>query len=164
MISRVRHGAAGADLFDSSEAASLLVQARALANADALKLKPLKGVRIALLSANPQNEVGQEFVQAATALGANVSLVQPGLDDLSSAQEVESTAKVLGQLYDAVECQNLPVALVARIARSVQIPVFAGLATPAHPTDSLADELNDQTPRPLRRRRILQAVLLTRII
>jgi len=160
MSSRVGHSATSADFPSAQDAAALVLQARVLAGADGPALRLMSGKRLALLSPEKADEGANAFVQAATALGAHVSFVQPGLDARSSASQVDETARMLGQLYDAVECQHLPASLVRRIARSAGIPVFAGLATAEHPTTALAAELDEDAPLTDRRRRILQAALL----
>ncbi|CAM3952806.1 ornithine carbamoyltransferase [Roseateles saccharophilus] len=149
-----------ADFSGPQDAAALVLQARALAGAGEAARQLLNGKNLALLSPSKDDQSASEFVQAAAALGAHVSLVQPGLDARSSARQVEDTARMLGRLYDAVECQHLPAALVQRIARSAGIPVFAGLATAAHPTTALAAELDGDASPADKRRRILQAALI----
>lgn len=160
MGSRVLHGAEGVDFSKPEDVAALLRQARALGDADVFDIKPLRGKKLALLSSAPGDDDDREFVQAATALGADVSFVQPELDEISDADKIDATARLLSRLYDAVECQHLPESLVHQIASSIDIPVFAGLALAGHPTASLAGELDDRTPFWLRRRMIVQAVLL----
>lgn len=160
MCSADREGAIGADLSSSVEAAALLRQARVLARADATGRQLMVGKQLALLSPDCADEGAVEFIQAAKALGAHVSFVQSGLDETSSAPQIDATARMLGQLYDAVECQHLPAELVRRIARGAGIPVFAGLATPAHPTAMLVDALDGDATRQVKRRSILQAALL----
>ncbi|MBV8033465.1 ornithine carbamoyltransferase [Roseateles sp.] len=155
-----REGAAGADLSNPVEAAALLRQARVLARADAASPQLMAGKQLALLSPDCGDAGALEFIQAAQALGAHVSFVRAGLDEASSARQVDATARVLGRLYDAVECQHLPAELVRRIARGAGIPVFAGLATPGHPTATLVEALEVDATRQVKRRSILQAALL----
>lgn len=160
MCSLAIDGTSGADFSNPAQAAALLRQAGALARANGEALQLMAGKQLALLSADADGQAAIEFMQAAKALGAHVSFVQAGLDEDSSEPQVDATARVLGQLYDAVECQHLPDELVRRIARGAGIPVFAGLATPEHPTAALADELDaDATPQ-VKRRCVLQAALL----
>lgn len=160
MCSEDRRSAARTDFSNPEDAAALVRQARALAGAGPAAAQLMLGKKLALLSPLPGDDDAGEFLQAATALGAHVSVVQPGLDEQSSPGQVDAMARVLSQLYDVVECQHLPATLVQRIARSAVIPVFEGLATPGHPTAALVNALNDDRPRPDGRRRILQAALL----
>jgi ornithine carbamoyltransferase len=160
MSSPVRQGATRADTAVLQNAAALVVRAGSLADTDVLARQPLRGKRLALLSDAQDDDSGREFVQAATALGAHVSLVLPGLNEGSSEEQIDAVARLLGRLYDAVECQHLPLAVVRRIAQSSDIPIFAGLATPEHPTAGLADELQGSKPLDVRRSFIVQAALL----
>ncbi|MGQ3050180.1 MAG: ornithine carbamoyltransferase [Roseateles sp.] len=160
MCSLARHLAPNADLTAPLTATALVAQARALADLDAVQLKPLRGKRLALFTMTPGDEGQRDFVTAATALGAQVSLVAPGLDESSSAEQIDAVARLLSELYDAIECQHLPEALVRRIAQGARIPVFFGLAMPGHPTAALTKDLGASLPPALRRCRILQAALV----
>lgn len=160
MCSSPRPGGVNADFADTRDAAALMRQARALAGAGDGSVRLMSGKRLALLSPRKGDHCAIEFVQAAKALGAHVSVVQTGLNARSSEREIDDTARMLGQLYDAVECQHLPPALVRRLARSAGIPVFEGLATDEHPTTALADALGSDVPPGEKRCRILQAALL----
>jgi ornithine carbamoyltransferase len=160
MSSPVRQAATRADAAVLQNAAALVARARSLADTGVLTRQPLSGKRLALLSDAQGDESAREFVQAATALGAHVSLVLPGLGEGSSEAQIDAVARMLGRLYDAVECQHLPLAVVRRIAQGSDIPIFAGLATPEHPTAALADELPAAKLPALRRCRIVQAALL----
>jgi len=160
MRSQARQGATSVDLLSPADADALLRQARALVEVQTAAPKLMAGKQLALLSPECSDVLAQEFVQAATALGARVAFVQPGLDEHSSPSQIDALARVLGRLYDAVECQHLPAPLVQRIARSAGIPVFTGLATAEHPTATLVDEMDGALPRQARRRSILQAALL----
>ncbi len=160
MCSADLESAAGAEFTRPAEASALLRQARALARADTVGLQLMAGKQLALLSPDDANAGAVEFMEAAKALGAHVSFVRAGLDEHSTAAQVDATARMLGQLYDAVECQQLPAALVRRIAQVSGVPVFAGLATQAHPTAGLVTVLEGDAPEQVKRRSILQAALL----
>ena len=70
-------------------------------------------------------------------------------------------ARLLGKLYDAVEWQIGFDELVPLVRSVAEVPVYKGLALPAHPVSSLADRLDPTWPAEQRRRRLLQAALLT---
>lgn len=163
MSSQATEGAVCADFSNPAQAAALLRQARVLARAGAAGPQLMAGKQLALLSPDGGDAEAVEFIEAAKALGAHVSFVQAGLDESSSDSQIDATARLLGQLYDAVECQHLPGELVRRIARGAGIPVFAGLAMPGHPTATLADELGSDATLQIRRRSILQAALLVSV-
>lgn len=160
MSLQANEGAVSVDFQQPVQAAAVLRQAGALARPGAAVMPLLAGKQLALLSPDCDDAVAVEFIEAAKALGARVSFVRAGLDDSSSDVQVETTARFLSQLYDAVECQHLPAPLVSRLARSAGIPVFDGLATPAHPTASLVSRLEGDASPALKRRSVLQAALL----
>lgn len=160
MSSQANEGAVGVDVQPPAQAAAVLRQAGTLVHSGGGTRPLLAGKQLALLSPDCTDDAALAFIDAAKALGARVSFVQAGLDDASSDAQVDTTARLLGQLYDAVECQHLPPALVQRIARSAGIPVFAGLATAAHPTAALVQQLDAGVSAQVRRRCVLQAALL----
>lgn len=123
----------------------------------------MQGRKLALIAMSAEDEEARQFHAAATALGAHVSFIEPRLHAGSSPQEIEATGRMLGQLYEAVECQHLPVGLVRRLARSAGIPVFAGLASRNHPTAVLVNQSDWVAPVADKRRYLLQAALLLSI-
>ncbi|HEX6704839.1 MAG TPA: ornithine carbamoyltransferase [Albitalea sp.] len=147
------------------EASALLAQARALQRAaKAGTPQPLlKGKNLGLLCAAGDDADALLFRRAATELGAHVSHIRPSLSEASTAQEVMHTARLLGRLYDAVECQGMPPALVGRISQAAGVPIYGGLASAAHPTAQLAEELDGGSPCIENRQFVLQAALLSHI-
>ncbi|WPG41356.1 ornithine carbamoyltransferase [Variovorax sp. EBFNA2] len=144
---------------------SLLGRARLLQRAALEGSAPmlLRGKNLGLLCETPSDEAQALFRNAAEALGARVAVMRPGLSLLSDPQQVQDTARMLGRLYEAVECQGLDPALVQRIGQHAGIPVFDGAATKSHPTTRLTDLLGDQTVPADNRRFVLQALLLDAI-
>lgn len=104
------------------------------------------------------------FRTAATALGAHVAQIRPSLSALATPQQVQHTARLLGRLYDAVECQGMAAALVQQIGRDAGVPVYDGVATVQHPTARLAEQLALEAPLIDRRRAVVQAVLLSTVL
>ncbi len=149
-----------------------------LANARSIRLAArsgrlqdlLKGCRLALLTDGSDEARGdgsgtqtQLFVRAATEMGAQVVVLRPGLSSASPAQEIQTAARMLGQLYDAVECQGMDQSLVQQIALYAGQPVFHGLASAQHPTALLAERLtalDAGITEEDARCRVVQAVLL----
>jgi ornithine carbamoyltransferase len=159
MCSKARHPVVGADLSSPGGIAAVVLQARTFATHGIGLPKLLQGRNLALVSFWPGGDAEAEFVSAATALGAHVSCVRLGLEQ-DSPQQIAATARVLARLYDALECQGLPAALVAWIASHTTIPVFSGLAMADHPTAALVDALGGDATPAARRRAILQAALV----
>lgn len=114
----------------------------------------LRGKRLALLSDDLDGPAATSFVRAATELGGQVALVRAsGLGD----RQARNLASLLGQLYDAIECQGLPSAELRELARHAGVPVFDGIGDAAHPLRQLADTMDGETA--CNHRHLLQALL-----
>ena len=145
--------------------ANLLSRARLLrcAAMDGNTPRLLRGKNLGLLCETQADEAQALLRSAAEALGARVAVMRSGLSVASTVQEVQDTARVLGRLYDAVECQGLDPALVACIGLHAGIPVFDGAVAKDYPVDQLAEFLGDSAPLADNRRFLLQALLLEAI-
>jgi ornithine carbamoyltransferase len=139
---------------------AVLAGARALQHAArAADLPPmLKGRNIGLMIACDGDDA-LLFCRAAGDLGARVSVIRSTLSVDSTAAEIQHTARVLGRLYDAVECQGIAHDLIEQLSDAAGVPVFDGMATAQHPTARLAERLDGETSDD-NRRFVLQAVLL----
>ena len=104
------------------------------------------------------------FRRAAVELGAHVAHIRPSLTELSTPQEVLRTARMLGRLYDAVECQGMAADLVHRLGADAGIPVYDAIASQRHPTAKLDSLLGGDSPALDKRRYVLQAVLLSTVV
>jgi len=143
-----------------AERARLLMQRPAAAE---LARGALRGKNLALVCEHDDSGAALLFQQAATELGARVAHVRPNMDGASSDEEIRYTARLLGRLYDAIECQGLGAQLVDRIRSCAGVPVYQGLALDSHPSARLVDRLEPSAPWAERRRRLIQAVLLDAI-
>jgi ornithine carbamoyltransferase len=154
------------ELLSPSQTSALLAQASALQRAarSGTTQPLLKGKNLGLLCQAADDADALLFRHAAEELGAHVSYVRPSLTEASSAQEVAHTARMLGRLYDAVECQGMPPALVSRMGEAAGVPVYAGIATPGHPTAVLAEQVDGAANGTDNRRFVLQAVLLSTVV
>lgn len=165
MLSELKHRAVtGFDHLTAHEANVVLNAARTLQNAARTgAVKPLlRGLNIALLVESIEDRRGALVHRAATELGAHVAHVKPSsLARLANPAEVRHTAGMLGRLYDAIACEGLPAADVQRIRDDAGVPVYENVAADDHPTAALTDLLGSEEPPEDRRRRVLQAVLLT---
>jgi ornithine carbamoyltransferase len=90
--------------------------------------RPLEGKILALISGSEETAEARAFRAAATALGARVAWMRPSLGLESSEEQVLAMGRVLGRLYDAIECQGLDEGLAERIRAAAGIPVFDRLA------------------------------------
>ena len=104
------------------------------------------------------------FRRAAVELGAHVAHIRPSLTELSTLPDVQRTARMLGRLYDAIECQGMATELVHQVGVEAGVPVYDALASAKHPTARLADLLEGDASPPDKRRFVLQAVLLSTIV
>lgn len=121
---------------------------------------PLHGKKLGLVCGPANDHDAQLFTRAATALGAQVATLRPSLSALSTAAEVQRTARVLGRLYDALDCIGMPHDLVLRVGVDAGVPVFDGLASAAHPAHRLAHLLATEPGSDEWRCVVIQAVLL----
>jgi ornithine carbamoyltransferase len=150
-----------------AEESALLASARTLQHAavSGLTQPLLRGKNLGLLCHDDTQPEAVLFRRAATELDAHVAHVAMSLSERSTALEVAHTARMLGRLYDAVECQGMADALVQQVADGAGgVAVYAGIASPHHPTARLADQLGDETSPADNRRFVLQALLLGTIV
>ena len=144
---------------------AVLASARTLQRAaGAGKVQPLlRGKNLGLLCDANEDGDAALFRRAAVELGAHVAHIRPSLSELSTPQEVQHTARLLGRLYDAVECQGMAPALVQQVGSDAGVPVDDGIASRNHPTAHLAELLDGDASPADNRRFVLQAVLLNTI-
>jgi ornithine carbamoyltransferase len=161
-----RHFPALASLSPAEESA-LLASARTLQQAAVAGLTQplLRGKNLGLLCHDDTQPEAVLFRRAATELGAHVAHVAMSLSELSPALEIVHTARMLGRLYDAVECQGMAGALVQQVAEAAGVAVYDSIASFDHPTARLADQMGHVTTSPADNRRfVLQALLLGTIV
>ena len=139
----------------------LLGNARLLQRAAEPRQTLLRGKRLALLCETEEGVDAALFREAATDLGAHVSHVRPRLTDLDTADDLQHTARMLGRLYDGIECQGLAHDLVEIVGREAGVPVYDGLASEHHPTARLTRLLDVGDPPGKLRQLVLQTVLLS---
>jgi ornithine carbamoyltransferase len=146
------------------EVNALLATARSLQLAERSGATPplLRGKKFGLMGELDRADAAM-FEGAVTALGGTVAHIPGSLTDLSRPGDLEHTARMLGRLYDAVECHGVPPALVQQVGDVAGIPVYDGLASPEHPTAKLAGLLGGDGADADHRRHLLQAVLLSTI-
>jgi ornithine carbamoyltransferase len=161
---RLREPEAGPQL-SPLDVASLLCRARMLQRAalEGTTPKPLRGKNLGLLYETPCDAAQALFCDAAERLGARVATMRSSLSLDTPPQEVRHTARMLGRLYEAVECQDMDPALVRQIGEHAGIPVFYGAAMEDHPAVRLAELLGDGTSLADNRRFMVQALLLEHI-
>lgn len=145
---------------------ALLDRARALQRAaHSGRTQPLlRGKNLGLLCADDTQPAALMFRHAACELGAHLAHIGMSLSERTPAQDVVHTARLLGRLYDAVECQGLASALVRQIADISGIPVYDGAAANVVQLTRLALLLGPESALEDNRRFALQALLLHTIV
>ena len=145
------------------DVAGMLTNARTLQRATgAGTLQPLlRGKKFGLLCQGDNDADVELFRRAATDLGAHVAHIRPSLSTLSTPLELQHTARMLGLLYDAVECQGMPGDLVQQLGAEAGVPFFDGIATHNHPTALFAHLMGGDASDADNRRFLLQAALLS---
>jgi ornithine carbamoyltransferase len=130
-------------------------------NANAARVQPLlRGKNFGLLCADASAARARLFEQAASELGAHVAHIGMSLGERSSAHEVAHTARLLGRLYDVVECHGLSAALVQRLCDAAGIVVYDALGANELLLSALAMQLGNPAELARNRRFALQALLL----
>jgi len=120
----------------------------------------LRGKNLALLCDTVDADGAALFQRAASDMGAQVAHLRPSLSRFSTPQEVQHTARVLGRLYDALDCVGMPPELVRQIGVAAGVPVFEAMSSSRHPIARLAGQLNGGATDADKRCALMQAVLL----
>ncbi|HEY4956355.1 MAG TPA: ornithine carbamoyltransferase [Caldimonas sp.] len=156
---------ASLDPLSARDASVLLANARTLqrvagaGGSNAL----LHGKNFGLLCQSEHGEDASRFRRAATGLGAHVAHIRPSLSDLSAAGVIVDTARMLGRLYDGIECQGFAPEFVKRLGDAAGVPVYRGLASAEHATARLAESLDGAGPADESRNYMIQSVLLSTV-
>ena len=159
------HGVLAFDPMPPHDVSLVLDHARALqlaARAGDLRAS-LRGRKFGLMCEADKDGDAALFRRAAVELGACVAQLRSSLTELSTPQEVQHTARMLGRLYDAVECQGMAPSLVHRLGIDAGVPVYDGIACQHHPTATLCALLDGDSSALDKRRFVLQAVLLSTV-
>lgn len=108
---------------------------------------PLRGRNLALLNQQGSAEESDHLREAALGLGAKVADLPTQVGGPGDA----ATVRLLGRLYDAIDCDSLAPAVVESIARESGVPVFNGLGRAGHPSRAIAEllPLQERCGKPL---------------
>jgi ornithine carbamoyltransferase len=113
----------------------------------------LRGKNIAVLGHGTDRNSTNAIETAAIALGARVSHIPRAALTNGDGMVAIETTRLMGRLYDAVACDDLPRERAERLQRVLGVPVFNGLLRHDHPLQSL---LSERLPETL----VLQALLV----
>jgi ornithine carbamoyltransferase len=97
---------------------------------------------LGLLSRHRRSPSQGAVEDAARQLGARVAWVPPEAVQASEGPGARDTARLLGQLYDALDCEGLPDGLVQCLRRDSGVPVYEGLGRQDHPLARLLPRLD----------------------
>ncbi len=116
---------------------------------------PLLGRNLALL-ADVQDGAALTFDRAVRELGGTVTLLDVRAWRSSARGQLADAARMLGRLYDAVDCCGLTPALLETIDVHSGVPVFNGLAGAEHPLRAIGALLTmrEVSAQPLDRLRL----------
>ena len=153
---------AGLDPLLPAQVERVLATARWLRRSpEPLRRRILRDSNLALICESAEHRDAVFFLEAAAGLGARVAHTRIGLSDLRTPAVLEQTARMLGRLYQAVECHGMPEDLVRALGGQAGIPVFCGLASPEHPLAQLARAIQDRAPDEQCHRLVVQAALVS---
>jgi len=99
----------------------------------------LKGKNIALIFEKTSTRTRCAFEVAAFDQGAQVTYIGPTGSQIGHKESMKDTARVLGRMYDGIEYRGYGQSIVEELAAYAGVPVWNGLTTEWHPTQSLAD-------------------------
>jgi ornithine carbamoyltransferase len=129
---------------------------------------PVRGRHMAIACDAAGCPESRVLEQAARGLGARVSHI--GLHALGGAGDHAALARMLGNLYDAVDCCSLAHARALELQRLAGVPVFDGLGSRGHRVRALLPALDeaDEPQAPAadadKLTSLLQAVLLETMV
>lgn len=92
----------------------------------------LRGKNIALVCGHSDADDASTFERAATSLGARVARIRSSDAGLAPGADLIATARMLGRLYEAVECQGVDGEVVAQLVKHAGTVVYYGIGSPCH--------------------------------
>ncbi len=122
--------------------------------------RPLVGKNLGLVCEREDSPEAIQFDEAARAIGARVVHIRPSVAGLADDSALPQTARMLGRLYDALECQDLPAERIEQIRRHAGIPVYDTLARIDPAGSAIGAWLNGDAGDPDIRRYLIQAILV----
>lgn len=99
----------------------------------------LVGKNIALVFEKTSTRTRAAFEVAAHDQGAHTSFFDPKSSQFGHKESVKDSARVLGQMYDAIEYRGFDQSVVETLAQYAGVPVYNGLTDQWHPTQMLCD-------------------------
>ncbi|MBO7055998.1 MAG: ornithine carbamoyltransferase [Bacteroidales bacterium] len=111
----------------------------------------MKGKNIALIFEKTSTRTRCSFEVAAADQGAHTTYLGPTGSQIGVKESMKDTARVLGQIYDAIEYRGYGQSIVEDLAKYSGVPVWNGLTNEFHPTQILADfmTMEEHSTKPL---------------
>ncbi len=112
----------------------------------------LAGKNIALIFEKTSTRTRCAFEVAAFDQGAHVTYLGPTGSQIGHKETMRDTARVLGRMYDGIEYRGFAQTKVEELAEYAGVPVWNGLTTEFHPTQTLADfmTMREHSSKPLK--------------
>lgn len=108
------------------------------------EVQRLRGKSIALVFEKNSTRTRSAFEVAAYDQGAHTSTFDSASSQIGHKESIRDTARVLGQMFDAIEYRGFAQETVEELARYSGVPVFNGLTDQWHPTQMLCDLMTMQ--------------------
>lgn len=111
----------------------------------------MKGKNIALIFEKTSTRTRCAFEVGAADQGAHTTYLGPSGSQIGVKESMKDTARVLGQMYDAIEYRGFAQETVEELAKYSGVPVWNGLTNEFHPTQILADfmTMEEHSTKPL---------------
>ena len=116
-----------------------------------VETQTLKGKNIALIFEKTSTRTRCAFEVGAADQGAHTTYLGPSGSQIGVKESMKDTARVLGQMYDAIEYRGFAQETVEELAKYSGVPVWNGLTNEFHPTQILADfmTMEEHSTKPL---------------
>lgn len=103
------------------------------------EVQRLKGKNIALIFEKTSTRTRSAFEVGAHDQGAGTTFFESHSSQIGHKESIKDTARVLGQIFDAIEFRGFKQETVEELAAYAGIPVYNGLTDEWHPTQMLCD-------------------------
>ena len=103
------------------------------------EVQRLKGKNIALIFEKTSTRTRSAFEVGAHDQGAGTTFFESHSSQIGHKESIKDTARVLGQIFDAIEFRGFKQEHVEDLAKYSGVPVWNGLTDKEHPTQMLAD-------------------------
>ena len=116
-----------------------------------VETQTMKGKNIALIFEKTSTRTRCAFEVGAADQGAHTTYLGPSGSQIGVKESMKDTARVLGQMYDAIEYRGFAQETVEELAKYSGVPVWNGLTNEFHPTQILADfmTMEEHSTKPL---------------